>query len=295
MLLHGGITEPAAINGDTKIVGIYGDPVKHSLSPAMHNVAFRVKGLNYCYLPFLVRKDDLPAAMKAVISLNMQGVNITAPHKEAAVSFLDELSPEVTFLKAVNTIVSREGKLTGYNTDVDGFLYLLQNNFGGSFTSARVLLLGAGGAAKAVALALGRVKVKSLVIANRTADKAERLAVLLTRGGYFNVKQVEIISPDRLGRSKISGITWVINALSGDPVELGLIPPNNLPDCAAAIDLRYGQEQAPFKEWAEAKGVPHINGLEMLLGQGIKAFEIFTGAEAPLQVMQEALKNNLKK
>lgn len=289
MLPHSEMAEPGSINGETKIVGIYGDPVKHSLSPAMHNAAFRAKGLNFYYLPFFVRRDDLPEAMKAITSLNMQGVNITAPHKEAAIPFLDELSPEVKFLKAVNTIVNREGKLTGYNTDVYGFLYLLQNNLGGAFTSARVLLLGAGGAAKAVALSLGRVKAKSLIIANRTVGKAKMLATLLTQGGYFNEKQVEIISLDRLDRSSISGITLIINALSGDPVELGLLPPNNLPDCAAAIDLRYGHEQAPFKKWTEAEGIPFINGLEMLLGQGIKAFEIFTGVEAPLQVMQEVL------
>ena len=261
----------------------------------MHNAAFRAKGLNYCYLPFLVRRDKLPAAMKAITSLNMQGVNITAPHKEAAIPFLDELSPEVSFLKAVNTVVNREGKLTGYNTDVDGFLYLLQNNFGDSFTSARILLLGAGGAAKAVSLALGRVKARSLIIVNRTAVKAERLATLLNQGGYFTEKQVEIISPGRLGsKGSISGITWIINALSGDPVELGLLSPDILPDCAAVIDLRYGQRPGPFKNWAEAKGIPFINGLGMLLGQGIKAFEIFTGVEAPLQVMQETLRKKYK-
>lgn len=287
--------EPGAINGNTKIVGIYGDPVKHSLSPAMHNAAFRARGLNYCYLPFLVRKNDLPAAMKAIISLNMQGVNITAPHKEAAVPFLHELSSEVTFLRAVNTIVNREGKLTGYNTDVDGFLCLLQNNFRDSFTTARVLLLGAGGAAKAVALALGRIKVKALLIANRTAGKAEMLATLLTRGGYFNAKQVNIISLKQLCRGSISGITWIINALSEDPVELGLLLPDNLPGCSAAIDLRYGQRQTPFEKWAKAEGIPYIDGLGMLLGQGVKAFEIFTGAEAPLEVMQDVLRNNRKK
>ena len=143
MLSHGGIAEPETINGDIKIVGIYGDPVKHSLSPAMHNAAFRAKGLNYCYLPFLVRRDKLPAAMKAITSLNMQGVNITAPHKEAAIPFLDELSPEVSFLKAVNTVVNREGKLTGYNTDVDGLSTCCRIILG-ILLSARILLLGRG-------------------------------------------------------------------------------------------------------------------------------------------------------
>lgn len=296
---NGGTAKSAAINGATKIVGIYGDPVKHSLSPTMHNAAFRATGLNYCYLPYLVRKSDLPPAMRAITALNMRGVNITAPHKEAAVSFLDELSPEATFLKAVNTIVNREGKLKGYNTDVDGFLYLLRNNFGNSFgnppKSARVLLLGAGGAARAVALALGRIKVKALLIANRTADKAEMLALLLTGGGYFKASQVEIISPEQLGGGGISDINWIINALSGDPAELGLLPFKNLPGCSAAIDLRYGQGQTPFAKWAAGRGIAHINGLEMLLGQGIKAFQIFTGAGAPVQIMQEALKINRKK
>lgn len=283
------------INGETKVVGLFGDPVSHSFSPAMHNAAFRERELNFCYLPFRVRKDDLPAAVRAIASLGLRGVNVTAPHKEAVVPYLDELSPEAGFLKAVNTIENEEGKLVGYNTDVDGFLYLLQNNLGNIFPLEDAFLLGAGGAAGAVSLALAKAGVKSLVVANRTIARAEGLASLLIRGGIFEDGKVSIVKLDKNSlRESIESSTLIINALSEDPVELGFLPQQNLRGCKAAIDLRYSTPLAPFGKWAENNGILALNGLDMLLGQGVKAFEIFTGEEAPLRIMKEALQNAFK-
>jgi shikimate dehydrogenase len=279
-----------AIDGETKVVGLFGDPVGHSLSPAMHNAAFGERGLNFCYLPFRVRREDLPAAIKAIASLGLRGVNVTAPHKESVVSYLDELSPEAGFLKAVNTIENNGGKLAGCNTDVDGFFFLLQNNLGKAFPAEKACLLGAGGSARAVSLALARAGVSSLVIANRTVARAEGLASLLIEGKIFEEAEVRVVKLDKKPlQEEIVSSTLIINTLSKDPVELGLLPQEEMRSCQAAIDLRYNPPETSFIKWAKRCGARGINGLDMLLGQGLKAFEIFTGEKAPLQIMREAL------
>lgn len=279
------------VNGETKIVGLFGEPVNHSLSPAMHNAAFREVGLNFCYLPFRVSRENLGSAMKAIVSLGLQGVNITAPHKEAAGQYLDKLSPEANFLEAVNTVKNIEGRLYGCNTDVDGFVYLLENNFGrNAFSGQKACLLGAGGAARAVSLALARTGVQSLLIVNRTVARAKALAGLLIRGGVFRESEVRVLGlGKKIFPEFMTGTSLLINAVSGDPVEHGFLPEENLPGCRAAIDLRYNPPQTAFMRWAEKRGIFSLNGLDMLLGQGLKAFEIFTGEKAPPETMRQAL------
>ncbi|MEW5921434.1 MAG: shikimate dehydrogenase [Bacillota bacterium] len=283
------------INGETIVVGLFGDPVSHSLSPAMHNAAFQERDLNFCYLPFHVCKEDLPGAVKAICSLGLRGVNVTAPHKEAIVPYLNDLSAEAGFLNAVNTIVNRGGKLSGHNTDVYGFLFLLQNNLGKTFSAEKACLLGAGGAARAVALALNRVGVKSLVIANRTTARAEHMASFLMENRILKDSAVSIIKLDKKNlQENAANATLMINALSEDPFELGFLPQAGLQGCRVAIDLRYHSLETPFMKWAAGNGVLAFNGLDMLLGQGIKAFEIFTGVQAPVGIMREALVKGLK-
>lgn len=284
------------INGNTKIVGLFGDPVSHSLSPAMFNAAFRAKKMNYRYLPFAVRHDAVPAAVRAITALDINGVNVTAPHKQAVIPYLDGLSGEAGFLQAVNTINNEQGRLVGYNTDIDGFLHLLRAAGGVAASDPKAILLGAGGAAGAVSLALAKAGVKYLLILNRTPDRAERLASLLVDAGVFTPGKVEAakLQQDFLCRhmNDDTGAALIINALSADPVEMGFLTRENLRvrGGGMAIDLRYSAAQAPFARWAEDHGMRALNGLEMLLGQGVKAFEIFTGEAAPLPAMREALR-----
>lgn len=279
------------VNGKTKVVGLLGDPVSHSLSPAMHNAAYRAAGLNFCYLPFCVSREKIGPAMKAVVSLGLQGVNITAPHKEAAGKHLDELSPEASFLKAVNTVKNTAGRLYGYNTDVAGFVYLLEKNFGKHvFAGQKACLWGAGGAARAVALALSRVGVRSLVIINRTEAHAKVLADLLARGGVFRAGDICVLKLGaRVSPHSMAGTSLLINALSVDPAGQDLIPLENMPGCRAAVDLRYNPPQTAFMHQAKERGIFALNGLDMLLGQGLQAFEIFTGERALPAVMRQAL------
>ncbi len=279
------------VNGKTKVVGLLGDPVSHSLSPAMHNAAFQAAGLNYCYLPFRVLPENLEQALQAIVSLGMEGVNITAPHKEAARPYLAELSAEARFLEAVNTVKNIEGRLYGYNTDVDGFTFLLEKNFGrDAFQGQKACLWGAGGAARAVSLALARMGVRSLLIVNRTVARAGALATLLRQGGFFRAGGVGILRPgEKVFPGDLSGVSLLVNATGSDLLAYESVLDRIWTDCRAAVDLRYSPPQTEFMRRAGARGIFSINGLDMLLGQGLKAFAIFTGEEAPLEAMRQAL------
>jgi len=283
------------VDSRTKITGIFGDPVAHSFSPVMQNAAFKAKGLNYLYLPFHVRREHLVEAVRAIISLEITGINVTAPHKEEIVPFLDELSPEAELLGAVNTVIAKNDRLKGFNTDIDGFLYLLQNIKPLSVQGERVCLLGAGGAARAVSLALARAKVGHLTILNRTVEKGKALQDLLCKNGLLSVKETSLLRlEEKTCQETFLNCAFIINSLSVDPVERGLFPGDGRIRCLkAAIDLRYSPSDLPFLKWASAQGSAAVNGLDMLLGQGTAAFEIFTGQKAPFQVMKEALRNKI--
>ncbi len=137
------------ITGKTRITGLYGYPVEHTLSPSMHNAAFEHLGIDYCYLPFSVPPDSLKSAVEAIRALNLAGVNVTIPHKESVIPYLDNVSEEASFIGAVNTIVNQDGKLTGYNTDGRGFMRSLsENNI--LTDNKKVLIVGAGGASRAI-------------------------------------------------------------------------------------------------------------------------------------------------
>jgi len=159
------------INGNTKVVGLFGYPVNHSLSPLFQNAAFAELGLNFAYFPFLVHPKDLSRAVEAIRTLNLVGVNVTVPHKEKIVNYLDETSPEVKKIGAVNTVVNQKGRLIGYNTDGEGFINSLKEK---RFNprGKRVLLLGAGGAAVSIGFSLLREKAKNVVLINTTYPRA---------------------------------------------------------------------------------------------------------------------------
>ncbi|HDH51800.1 MAG TPA: shikimate dehydrogenase, partial [Nitrospirae bacterium] len=163
------------VNGKTKITGIFGHPVGHTLSPAMHNAAFRSLGLNMCYIAFDVLPKDLPDAVKAVKSLNLLGVNITVPHKENVIPLLDDVNAEAKFMGAVNTVVNSEGKLTGYNTDGLGFMSSLAEAEISS-DGKTILIIGGGGASRAISYYLSRGKATDLLLYDIDRSKVKKLA-----------------------------------------------------------------------------------------------------------------------
>lgn len=271
------------ITGKTKITGIFGYPVEHTLSPAMHNAAFEALGLNYCYIPFSVCPDLLSAAVEAVRALNLLGVNITVPHKEKVVPMLDTIDDEASFIGAVNTIVSLNGQLKGYNTDGRGFMQSLSES-GVDVKDRNVLIAGAGGAARAIGYYLVQ-KAKALYIYGRTPERAERLALDLKKVAENVSTLPDISSVDRFH--------VIINAtplgLRDDdplPLDTGLLHREQI-----VCDLIY--RDTPFLKEASKSGCTTLNGLGMLLWQGVFAFELWTGSKPDVEVMRKALMNTV--
>lgn len=268
------------INGKTKITGIFGYPVEHTLSPAMHNAAFEHLSLDYCYMPFSVRPEFLGNAVMAIRALNLRGVNITVPHKEKVMPFLDKVDNEASFIGAVNTIVNSDGVLTGYNTDGRGFMESLAEAEI-AVGNKTILILGAGGASKSISYYLS-AKAAKLFIFDVDQNKAVRL-----------VKELCSIRSNVECTDSISGLKGIDILVNATP--LGLkdtdpppAPPSLLSQNIIVCDLIY--RDTPLLTAAAAKGCKTLNGLGMLLYQGALAFEIWTGIRPPVDVMRNAIR-----
>jgi shikimate dehydrogenase len=271
------------INGKTKITGIFGYPVTHSLSPAMHNAAFAELGLDYVYIPFQVSPRDLKDAVNALGAMGVGGINVTIPHKETIIPFLDHLSPLAAEIGSVNTVINSAGKLIGYNTDAPGFLAdLKENRFRPSGKTA--MLFGAGGAGKAVAAALSKAGVKTLYITDTDAKKAQALASKTPKAVFVPITQ---------WKDKLPSCGLLVNAtpVGMHPGET-FVSAAELPKKLFVYDLVYNRSTELSKE-CRKKGVKYSNGLGMLLYQGAIAFEHFTGTKAPIAVMRKALEKQI--
>ena len=273
------------ISGKTKITGLFGDPVAHSLSPAMHNAAFAHANLDYIYIPYHVTPDNLKRAVSSIKALNITGVNVTVPHKQAVLSYLDHIDASATRCSAVNTIINHDGILTGYNTDGTGFIDSLKE-YGFDPKNKQVVILGAGGSARAIAAALLDNHVSQITIMNRSVEKAEQLAEALGQSHTFSVMPLLSSFCPTIYHTNL-----VINTLSipfkqkdGDwLVDLS---------CAAGAlfyDLRYGNMPSDFLTYAKEIKSPGLDGLGMLIHQGARAFELFTDKKAPIHIMRKSL------
>jgi len=267
------------ISGKTRVVGLFGYPVEHSLSPFMHNAAFAYLNVAYCYVTFPVSPDLLADAVQSIRALGIKGVNITVPHKERVIPFLDAVSEEVSFIGAVNTIANNNGFLRGYNTDGRGFMESL-SEAGIPYDQKRVLIIGAGGACRAVAYYLSQ-RVEQLRIFDIDEQKRERVVKDLGtfRGNVTSMEELDTLND----------VDIVINA-----TPLGLKdtdpPPLNtslLSEPMTVCDLIY--RDTALLRAASEKGCRTLNGLGMLLHQGALAFEIWTGIRPPVEIMRKAL------
>lgn len=270
------------ITGRTKIVGIIGYPVEHTLSPPMHNVAFESLGIDYCYVPFLVHPDQLEPAVRSVRALHLCGVNVTVPHKERVMPFLDELNEEAAFIGAVNTIVNSGGRLAGHNTDGRGFMRSLSES-GVIVDDKNVAIIGAGGAARAIGYYLCQ-KAGKLSIYGRTIERAEKLVQDLNKiKGSVHV----LLDLSSIGRFQIIINATPVGLKKDDqlPIDTALLRPEQ-----TVCDLIY--RDTPLLIEASKKGCTVLNGFGMLLWQGVYAFELFTGEKPPVEVMRNALVNS---
>lgn len=291
---QGGIHLPS-VNGKTRILGVFGFPVEHSLSPAMHNAAIAALGFNYLYIPFSVLPEDIGPAIRSIVSLGIIGVNLTIPHKERVLPFLDRIAPEALAVGAVNTVHNDKGQLVGYNTDGEGFagpLKALCYELAGK----RAVVMGAGGAARSVVFRLVRENA-AVTLVNRTLSRANRLAEE-ARSAVAGA-QVDCLSfTDLAGlREALAGAELLVNTtsvgMSPHDNDMPPIPPESLHPALLVYDLIYSPRETRLLAVARAAGCKTLNGVGMLVYQGAAAFEIWTSQRPPIDVMQAAVERQL--
>jgi shikimate dehydrogenase len=278
------------IDALTKIVGLIGYPIDYTLSPTMHNAAFKELNLNFVYLPFRVKLEDLNLAIKGLVALNIVGANVTIPHKEAVVKYLDDFSQQAGMIGAVNTICVHEGRLIGDNTDGRGFITSLIDEMNIDPCDKKIFILGAGGAARAISISLANIGVKRITFTDKDMMKAIRLSSDIKRH-FHSVWSDTIRLEDEEFEDYIRDCDILINATpcgmhENDPL---LINPNWLYSNQVVYDIIYTPPQTTLLKIAKEKGCKTQNGISMLVHQGALSFELWTGKKAPIEVMRKAI------
>lgn len=278
------------LTGHTRVVGVIGDPIEHSRSPQMHNAAFAKAGLDYVYVPFHVRSDVLAQAIAGFKALNVVGINVTLPHKQAVIPYLTSISREAELIGAVNTLTFLEDGIHGDNTDAPGVLRALEENGALSIpVGADVVVLGAGGAARAVVVAFALAGVASITIANRTTEKAIALAAEMQR--KTNVPMQGMGLTDTRVPAAVRQSTLLVNTATAsmDLTQPLLISVDWLQPNAIVYDIVYTPPVTPLMAAAAERGCQTLGGIGMLIHQGAIAFEKWTGVAPCTQTMQQAL------
>ncbi|MBE3577848.1 MAG: shikimate dehydrogenase [Limnochordales bacterium] len=306
-MVSGG-TPAVVVTGKTRVLGVIGDPVEHTLSPVMQNAALQAVGLDWVYLPFHVRAESLPSAIGALRALNLVGFNVTIPHKEKILRLVDEVDPFAAWLGAVNTISRVDGdRLKGWNTDGAGFLAALAEEVGFRPQGARVVILGAGGAARAIAGQLYLSGVASLTIVNRTYSRAEKLVEWLQ-----DAPAVAPVRAEGSPKVQLSALAWDdAAALARAIAEADLlvqataygmyprvepeppVPARLLHPGLVVCDIVYRPLETALLREARARGARPVTGLGMLVHQGAASFSIWTGLPAPVSIMRRAVQEAL--
>ncbi len=277
------------ITAHTRVVGLIGHPVAHSLSPLIQNAAFEAQKLDFVYLAFDVRPEHLADAFSGIRALGVRGVNVTLPHKEAALDLLDDVDPAADRLGAVNTVVNDQGRLKGYNTDVAGFSESLRLVVPKGAGGLRCVVAGAGGAARAVVAALVAEGAASVGVFNRTFSRAEVLCRVADTWGpteCYAVSDSDLVAA-ALGADLLVNATSV--GLTSEVKDLP-IPVDILHSGLAVVDLVYGKGPTHLVREARERGVRAIDGIEMLLMQAGRTYRLWTGNEPPLDAMRASIK-----
>ena len=289
------IGEKASLmDGRTRWLGIIGYPIRHSLSPLMHNAAFEALDMNYCYIALAVEPRRMRSAVNALQSLGFRGFNVTIPHKQRIMAFMDRLTSEAKLIGAVNTVEIQRDRLIGHNTDGRGFTGALREETGCSVTGQRVLLLGGGGAARAVAFQLILEGVRTLLIANRSSQRAQGLARNIRR--LSNRCAISVLPWDEGALKKCAQESdIIINATSVgmNPFDPPLLSSTILRPHHVVCDLIYKPPVTALLKQAKKAGATAVSGLGMLVHQGALSFEIWTGRRPPLDIMREAIRQAL--
>lgn len=287
------MTLPA--DSSTTLLGLFGHPVHHSLSPSIHNAAFRASGLNWIYLAFEVEPSGLRRAFEGCRAIQVVGLNITIPHKQSVIPLIDELSQEARLIGAVNTVHFVEGKAKGYNTDGRGFISALREEKGFNLSGKKVCVIGAGGAGRAVAVQAAWEGAGQISIADLEDKKAEDLSLLINQRIKEDLALAgEIKSPqwkESLSRADLVVDATPLGLEKEDPLSFD---PNLLSSSALVVDLVYNPPQTRLLKEVKKLGRGAMNGLGMLVHQAALSWEIWTGRPAPLEVMKEAARSALR-
>jgi shikimate dehydrogenase len=276
----------------TMQLGVIGDPIDHSLSPILQEAAIRSSNIDAHYKRYHVKLGELKQFIEDMRSTEIRGINITIPHKENVVPFLDELSADVQNIGAVNTIDNKSGRLIGYNTDAKAYLRSLQEDVDYEVREKTITIIGAGGAARAVAYGLASAQAKHIFIVNRTEEKAQKIVANLAKNFRDQLSALQ------LNNKILEGILFqsdlLINAssigLNGSSFDS--LPMEKLPSHALVSDLVYNPAETPLLRDAKALGLKTHGGLGMLLYQGAASFEIWTGQKPDINAMRTALEDH---
>ncbi len=277
------------LNGKTSLLAILGDPVSHSLSPAMQNAALQHLGINAVYLPCKVAPADLTTAVNGLRALNFVGANVTIPHKQAVAGLVDELLGDAVQSGSVNTLIHRQERLYGASTDGIGLISSLRE--AGEFEPAgkNVVLFGAGGAAVAAVYALVNSNINNLVIVNRNLEKAKSLQEKLRQDTGF---EAELVSLTELAQIAWDQVDLIINSTSvGLEHEVSIVPVKYLQPRHFVYDLVYHQTETRLCREATAVGCRVLSGLSLLLYQGIESFRLWFEQDPPIKIMREILES----
>ena len=273
------------VSGHTRLAAVIGDPVRHSLSPVLMNTAFAATGLDWSYHAFEVAEGNALGALNAVRALGLEGLSVTMPHKAAVAGAVDRCTPEAEVLESVNCVTVEAGLLIGHNTDGDGFLGGLAHDAGTEVAGRNAVVMGAGGAARAVVRALASSGASDVAVVNRTQEQAEKAAALAGSVG-------RVVSKDGLA-AVLANADLVINATPLGMADAGSIAdfpvdPELVPVDAVAVDLIYHPAETAWMSALRRQGVEVYGGLSMLVFQAACAFELWTGKAAPLSAMEAA-------
>ncbi len=280
------------ITGKTKLFGLIGDPVEHSLSPSMHNAAFKYFNLDYVYVPFHVKKEYLEAAVQGARSLEIKGLNVTIPHKTAVMKYLDVLDHTAELIGAVNTIKFDDG-IKGYNTDGIGAVRAIEEII--TVKDKNIVILGAGGASRAISFQIILSGAGRVIIANRTLNKAFKLKENLVEKLDADVEAIDL--GEKL-KEELKDADILINT-----TPIGMYPNNNqeplvtsemMHENLIVNDIIYNPLETGLLMEGHKAGAKTVNGVKMLIYQGIESFKIWTGYEPPVSVFEESLVKVLK-
>lgn len=286
------------IDGHTILIGLLATPIRHSMSPTMHNNAFAMLGLNYAYLAFEVGQQELPSAVQAIRTLEMRGANISMPNKQAILPLLDDLAPAAKLSGAVNTVVNDHGKLTGYTTDGIGFMQALAaENI--DLRGEKMVLAGAGGAGTPIAIQAALDGVKEIVIVNRTTDpqgsQAQKNVKIINEQTNAHARFVPLADQAQF-KAELADATIYCDATGVGMKPLAdqslITDPSWLREDLIVYDTVYAPRTTKLMTIAQAAGVRHVfNGLGMMLYQGAEAFQLWTGQAMPVQAIADLLFN----